>query len=392
MRADDYSAGSPGRLVTITVSEVDRISGRSREVSSPSFIPGPLPERLELDDHINRLLEEAIYLLGTLNGIGSLLVNPALLARPFVRREAVSSSRIEGTATTFEQLLHFELGGIDPPSRDDAVEVLNYVQALEHGMSQPVARGITSGLIREIHEILMTGVRSDTITPGRFRRGYVFIGGIAGIASARFVPPPATEIPGLMLDFEREVTRQSTVPRLIRIGMLHYQFEVIHPFNDGNGRTGRLLIALMLRESGLTDQPLLHLSNYFERHKEQYLTGLQNVSLHGDWTVWSALFLNAVAAESARAIETVRALWELQKTYQDRYEGRWPSGLSAVIDSLFADPMQTITGIAEAQKVEYNTAKRIVTVLERDGVLVETTGKKRNRVFMAPEVMRLLEE
>jgi Fic family protein len=391
MRADQFTSDSPGSLVKITVTEVDRLTGRSTDVTSPAFLPGPLPEFFDLDESLQTLMEEAAHLLGTLNGIGSLLPNPQLLVRPFIRREAVSSSKIEGTVTTFRQLLTFEQGGTEAVQRDDAQEVLNYVHALEYGLSQPGERGITSALIRELHEILLRDIRGEEFTPGRFRRGTVYIGSTAGIARARFVPPPATEISGLMLDFERAVTYRTRLPRLARIGMLHYQFEVIHPFSDGNGRTGRLLIALMLRDAGLLLQPLLHLSRYFEVHRERYLDGLQQVSLRGDWRGWVELFLDAVATEARRAIDTVRLLLELRDAYRDRLRRRGTARLIDVSDLLFSGPVQSISGIAQQLDINYKTARRIVATLVDDGLLREITGKQRNRIYLAPEIMELLE-
>jgi Fic family protein len=370
---------------------VDRLTGRSTDVTSPAFLPGPLPEHFDLDEPLQTLLEEATHLLGTLNGIGSLLPNPQLLVRPFIRREAVSSSKIEGTVTTFRQLLTYEQGGTDAIRRDDAQEVLNYVHALEHGLSQPEERSITSALIRELHEILLRDVRGEEFTPGRFRRGPVYIGSAAGIANARFVPPPATEIPGLMLDFERAVTYRVAMPRLVRIGMLHYQFEVIHPFSDGNGRTGRLLFALMLRDAGLLQLPLLHLSRFLETHMDRYLDGLLQTSLRGDWRGWIELVLEAIATEAWRAIDTIRQLLNLRDAYRERLRRRGAARLSDVSDLLFAGPVQSISGIAQQLDVNYKTARRMVLGLVEEGVLRETTGNRRNRLFLASEIIELLE-
>lgn len=391
MRRDQFTGDSPGRFSTITVIEPDRISGRLTDDRSIAFVPGPLPETTHLDSSLQILLEEATHLLGTLNGIGALVANPQLLVRPFVRREAVSSSKIEGTVTTFQQLLTFEQGGADQVQKADAQEVLNYVHALEYGLSQPADRGITSALIREMHEILLRGVRGEEYTPGRFRRGVVCTGSMAGIASARFVPPPAAEVPRLMLDFERAITYRSAMPRLVRIALIHYQFEVIHPFSDGNGRTGRLLIALMLRDAGLLRYPLLHLSHYFEKNKNQYLDGLLQIGLRGDWRSWAEFFLDAVATEARRAVDKVLALLALRDEYRTRY--RWANAprLVDIADLFFSGPLQTITGIADAVGVDYKTAQRMVRILEAEDVLEETTGRRRNRIFLAPEIMHLLE-
>jgi len=195
-----------------------------------------------------------------------------------------------------------------------------------------------------------------------------------------------------MLDFERAITQQTSLPRLIRIGMLHYQFEAIRPFSDGNGRTGRLLISLMLREEGLLQQPLLHLSRYFEQHKERYLDGLLDVSLHGDWRGWVELFLIAVATESGRAVGTVRKLLALRDDYRTRFRRSPAKRLTEVTDLLFSGPVQSVSSIAKALDMEYKTARNMVGLLVADGVLEETTGKQRNRIYLAPEIMQLLEE
>jgi Fic family protein len=195
-----------------------------------------------------------------------------------------------------------------------------------------------------------------------------------------------------MLDFERAITHQTPLPRLIRIGMLHYQFEVIHPFSDGNGRTGRLLISLMLREAGLLQQPLLHLSRYFEQHKEHYLDGLLNVSLRGEWHGWVELFLVAVATEANRAVTTVRKLLAMRDGYRTRYRRHRAKRLTEVTDLLFSGPVQSVSSVAEALDMNFKTARSLVGILVADGVLEETTGKQRNRIYLAPEIMQLLEE
>jgi len=389
MNPAEFTDRSPGRLVPFTITEYDLRSGRLVDKESWSFVPDPLPLALRVGDHVEEHLEHAVHALGRLDGLGRQLSNPYLLIRPFLRREAVASSSIEGTVTNLEQLFLFEEGGVPESPRADAQEVLNYVHALEYGLNRQPDRPITSLLIRELHERLMEGVEGGDKNPGRFRRGPVYIGRGTGIEKARFVPPPSPDVPELMLHLERAMAEPPRA-RLVRIALIHYQFETIHPFSDGNGRTGRLLIPLLMQEWRLLSQPLLYLSGYFEREKQAYVDGLLRVSQEGDWDGWVTLFAIAVAAQSTDAANRGQRLLDLRETYRHRYQGEPPARAVDVIDALFSAPVQSIPGLARRLGLEAKTVRRAVARLEEDGLLTEMTGNQRNRVYMAQEIIGIL--
>jgi len=355
-----------------------------------AFIPAPLPPDLQWTDALVRALSEADRAIGELAGLGRTIANPALLIQSFVRREAVLSSRIEGTQASINDLYQYEVDQLSSLSRpSDVKEVYNYVQALEYGLNRLKTLPLSLRLIREIHAHLMAGVRGGTQTPGEFRRTQNWIGTPgAYLADAAFVPPPPDAMHEALNQFESFLHGASELPSLVQLGLIHYQFEVIHPFLDGNGRVGRLLLALLLCAWELLPQPLLYLSAYFEMHRDQYYSHLLTVSQSGAWAAWLSFFLNAVKTQSTDAIVRADRLLALREQYHQRFQNqRTSSRLLQAVDYLFQRPILTVTHLAEAIDVSVMSASRYVATLEGKGVLTEITGQTRNRRYLADEVL-----
>lgn len=383
MHKEDFSSESPGRLVTV---------GDLRR----AFVPAPLPPKLAYGPRLVATLSEADRVLGELAGLGRTLPNPYLLTRPFLRREAVLSSRIEGTRASLVDLYAFEaepplFGGLE--QRDDVREVRNYVRALEHGIGRLGELPISQRLLREMHAVLMEGVRGAQRDPGEFRRIQNWIGPPgAGMEDATYVPPPLAEIPQALGALERYIHEDTGLPPLVDIALVHYQFEAVHPFLDGNGRIGRLLITLMLIERDLLPEPLLYLSAYFERHRCAYYDHLLAVSQKGEWEEWLLFFLRGVAAEARDASRRAAKLFDLRESYRERFQREGTRGnLLAAVNHLFANPVTGIGELAEALGVSFEAARRFVKRLEDESVLQEITGRRRNRVYAAREIIEVLQ-
>ena len=323
-----------------------------------------------------------------------MLPNPHLLIRPFIRREAVLSSRIEGTVTNLDQLFLFEAEpeGLSHPV--DAGEVRNYVLALEHGLTAVRAGGTFNlQLMREVHRLLLSDVRGGEKRPGEVRDRSVLIGHNRSFDDARFIPPCHTRLSPLLQDFVRFLRDDRDMPIVVQLALMHYQFETIHPFNDGNGRVGRLLITLMLCERGVLPEPLLYLSAFFEQHREEYYDHLLNVSQRGAWSEWIEFFARGVAEQARDAVLRTRRLLDLWQQYRHDATGATRSAVSLrLIDQLFSAPYVTINRASEVMGVAFKSAAAIVGRLEQAGVLREVTGQQRFRVYRADEIFRLLDE
>jgi Fic family protein len=360
-----------------------------------AFMPNPLPPALTWTPELVAVLSEADRALGELAGLGRSLLNPHLLIRPFVRREAVLSSRIEGTQASLFDLYAYEavqLTIFEPPP--DVREVYNYVQALEYGLERLRTLPLSLRLTREIHAQLMEGARGEHQTPGEFRRSQNWIGPPGcTLNDSPFVPPPVPEMHEALDAFEEFLHTPSTLPPLVRLGLIHYQFEAIHPFLDGNGRIGRLLITLLLCAWDLLPEPLLYLSAYFEAHRQAYYDLLLAVSQKGAWEDWLSFFLCGVADQARDAVARAGRLQDLRERYREQFQtARAAARLLQVVDLLFAQPLLTISQVAKALDVSFPAARQYVNQLEQAGMLQEITGQARNRVYRADDVLRTIEE
>ena len=389
MRANEFSSESPGTLSEVTVTVRAAASSDWIDLTSPAFVPGPLPTQLNLDTGLVRLLEVASNALAELNARAASSPIEATLARPLVRREAVSSSRIEGTTSTYEDLVRFEqltMFDAEAPARHDEAEVLAYVRALEHGWSQPIEAGVPNILIRKLHAILMEHSPSPHVDPGNYRRNVVFIGG-RSLDRAIFVPTPPQIVPQLMHQFETQFRASTAAPRLVRIAMLHYLFEAIHPFDDGNGRTGRLLIPLHLRQAGLLSHPVLHLSRFIEETKADYVDLLRAVSTRGAWNDWISYMLEGFGHEARRSTAVVGRLEVLRSDFLAVLSDRRQQLDQRATDYILSDPMFSISTMSASLGIPYNSARRVVDRLVLAGIVVQTTTGHRNRRFAAPAVL-----
>ena len=359
-----------------------------------AYEPDPLPPSLTWTSELVADLSAADQALGRLAGLGATLPNPHILIAPFMHREAVLSSQIEGTQASLSDLYAYEAlqrSLSDQPS--DVREVHNYVRALEYGLERLSSLPLSLRLIRELHEHLMAGVRGEHQTPGEFRRSQNWIGPPGcTLNDATFVPPPLAEMKRALDAFEKFLHAESPLPSLVRLGLIHYQFETIHPFLDGNGRVGRLLITLLLYAWGLLPQPLLYLSAYFEAHRREYYDHLLGVSQYGAWEVWLRFFLWGVAEQSLDAVSRAAQLQMLRARYHQRFQTmRAAARLLQVVDLLFIRPILGIPQVADALGVSHQSASRYVETLEAEGVLREITGQARNRLYRADEVLQAIE-
>jgi Fic family protein len=358
-----------------------------------AFHPDPLPPRLEWTPALAAALADASMLVGRLAGEGRRLPNPHVLIRPFIRREAVLSSRIEGTQATLGELLAAEAGVAVERSPDDLREVGNYVTALEHGLERLSSLPLSLRLVRELHERLMNGVRGGHATPGEFRRSQNWIGRPGEtLAQAKFVPPPPDSL-GEHLGAWEKFLHERMLPPLVHLALAHYQFEAIHPFLDGNGRVGRLLITLQLCERGILPAPLLYLSAFFEATRADYYAGLRGVSERADWEGWVQYFLNGVARQSEDALSRAERLNQLLTGWRDRLSGEARTKVALqMLDLIAANPFLTPRGAEEKLDLAYNTVMRAIGQLEKLKVLQEVSEAKRDRVYCAKAVLTILEE
>lgn len=352
-----------------------------------AFHPNPLPRRYDLPQEVVTLLDQATGAVHRLGGVGRLIPNPHLLIGPHVRLEAVLSSRIEGTKTDVGPLLRFEAGERPSPGdADDAREVQNYVVAMEHGLSR-LRSGFPMSvrLLREMHERLLAGVRGQERRPGELRSSPVWIGG-STLDDAVFVPPPADEMGDALADLERFL-HERELPLLVQLAVAHYQFEVIHPFLDGNGRIGRLIIPLMLVERDVLPEPLLYLSAYFEQHRSEYYDHLLLTSQQGDLMPWLTFFLRGVLRQARDAEERTVRLVELQHRMRIDLlaEGR-ANSVVRLAEHLFAVPMVAAARAEALLGVTRPTAQAAIDALVERGDLVEITGRARGRIYEAPAI------
>lgn len=356
-------------------------------------VPNSLPPSIPFNAPLVSALSTADRAIGQLAGIARTLLNPRLLIRSFISREAVLSSRIEGTKTTLSDLFLFEVTPSVEENVPDVREVANYVRALDRGLERLRQIPLSLNLIRELHGILLSGVRGSDRHPGQFRRCQNWIGSSRDIADAIYVPPPQEKLADLLSAFEKFVNTPSDLPLLVRLAMIHYQFEAIHPFEDGNGRVGRLLLSLLLDSERALPHPVLYLSAYFERHRGDYYEHLLDVSRRGAWTEWVQFFLRGVADQSIDAVERAQRLLTLRNRWADMCQtARTSALLLKLLDGLFHNPFTNLARAAAWLEVQPQSAQNNIDQLIKHGILEEITGQRRNRVYAAREIIRTLEQ
>jgi Fic family protein len=382
MEKSKFRETSPGRLVQID--RADHPTGKDW-----AFIPDPLPAAGQFVAPLIDLIVRATDRLGNLNGHAATLDDYQLLLRPLQSREAISSSRIEGTFVSPEQLLLFEMNPREPKSKTDPtadlVEVHNYRAALDAGASMSAESPLGCHVIRSMHSILMQGVRGEGKSPGAFRTRQVQIG-----SNARFIPPPPVEVGPLMRNLEDDIASETDASQaLIKCFLVHYQFEAIHPFEDGNGRVGRALLSLMVYKLLRLDHPWLYLSAYFERFQDEYIARMFRVSTSGDWIPWLEFCLNGVISQANDSIARCTRFRKLKEEFHQRVVNFSPTiRTHTLIEQLFRDPIVEIRSLKERFQVHYQTAKRDLELLVAAGVLApldETSVK----TYYAPEIMEI---
>ncbi len=373
----------------------DRTTVAGETVSA--FVPDPLPPvpPLDMTGGRQQLLEAATLALGRLDGISAILPDPDLFLYTYVRREAVLSSQIEGTQSSLSDLLLFEIDDAAGAPMDDVVEVSGYVSALTHGVDR-LREGfpLSARLLREVHEKLLARGRGQTKNPGEFRRSQNWIGGTRP-GHAAFVPPPPHEVPGCIAALERFLhASDDGYNAVIRAGLAHVQFETIHPFLDGNGRVGRLLITLLLHASGTLSRPLLYLSLYLKQHRAEYYGHLDAIRREGDWERWIDFYLTGVEHTATQAVSTAQRLLAMFAEDERRIiDTRRGGGTQRrVFDAFRRRPLGTHQSVARRLGISFPTASRAIEALERAGILIEITGRRRGRVYKYQKYLDVLSE
>jgi Fic family protein len=357
-----------------------------------AFIPHDLPPKFEWDLTLVNSLSRADHLLGKLAREGSKLPSPHVLMRPFITREAVLSSRIEGTQATIGEILAADSGAPVKQHPADLQEVQNYIKALDYGINRLKEFPLSLRLLRELHCCLMQGVRGAHATPGEFRSSQNWIGPPGcTLNTARFIPPPPDYLMDCLGKLESFLHNRQ-LPPLVHIALCHYQFEAIHPFLDGNGRVGRLLITLLLIEQQMLPTPLLYLSAFFEATRDEYYTQLYNVSMKGTWADWLIYFLNGIAVQAEDALSRAERINELLNRWKAQMTTLHSSIPAGIVDCLAINPYCTITKIAQELQIGYTTAQRSIQKLEYEGIIKKVNGTKRNKVYCATEILSILEE
>lgn len=381
MQRSDFSPNSPGKTILVPQGYL-------------AFVPAPLPPDIQWSNDLLNTMSQTDRSLAQLQEIGNNLSFPHFAVRPFIRKEAVLSSQIEGTQTTFEELLNFEAGKRQHfTTLEDPQVVQNYVHALEFGLKRLQTFPLSLRFIRETHQLLLQDIQGPWLTPGEFRQSQNWIGRPgATLNQARYVPPPVGEMQTCLSNLEDYLHTDSDLPPLLRIGLIHYQFEAIHPFLDGNGRIGRLLILFLMVSWGLLQQPLLYLSHYFENNRQEYYDRLMAVTLSGEWEPWLKFFFEGVDTQARDAIERISQLQERRLTYQDRFaRDRSHAKLSQMVDYFISTP---IASISQVQKTldsgSYTTIQRAIEKLVSYRIIREVTGQRRNRIYQADEILKIL--
>jgi Fic family protein len=351
---------------------------------------------LTFTPELQGLLSDADRAIGRLDGSIQTLPNPDLFVLMYVRKEAVLSSQIEGTQSSLQDLLAAEAQVLAPDAPKDVDEVVNYVAAMNHGLARLNDLPVSVRLIREIHAKLLSDGRGSQLQPGELRRTPNWIGPPGStLTTATFVPPPPDAVPAALADLEQFLHGDTTLPLLVKIGLAHAQFETIHPFLDGNGRCGRLLVTFLLREGGVLRKPVLYLSHYFKQRRQEYYDRLQSVRDSGDWEEWLAFFLNGIAEVSAQAADTARRILALREAHRaavTEHLGRAAGNGHRVLEKLYEQPIMSVPQIRALTGTTYPAANDLVSRLAALGILVEFTGYRRHRRFRYDGYIRLFDE
>ena len=388
MDVSRFTPNSPGRLVPITGH-----NPRTNETfTAQAFLPDPLPDQVSLSDHLLLKLIDATAAVARLDEASKRLPNPSLLVRPSIMREAVSTSALEGTYTLLKDVM--ESTFIDGEQSGDVREVTNYVDAAFAGFDLIETRPISVGVLRELHAILVAGTRGDSYQSGELRATQVFIGARrGGISAARFVPPP----PGGMLiegmsTWEQWINTDAPIPSLVKVALGHYQFETMHPFTDGNGRLGRLIMGLQLVDEGLLGMPILNISPFLEEHRTEYKDLMLHVSQTGDVESWMDFIFDGVLIQAEDARARISAMMRVQQAMREDVKRSKARGvIHEVIEDLIAYPVITIPKIAELHNVQYGPAKNAVNKLVQLGYLKEVTGKNYGKIHVCQQIMHAIE-
>jgi len=361
-----------------------------------AFIPSPLPPdpAIQFSKNLPKILSQSDRALARLDSLGDILPNVDLFIAMFVRKEAVLSSQIEGTQASLEDLFQYE-SGQSPEKVNDVDEVVNYIKALNYGMERLDSLPMSNRLIKEIHEVLLKGVRGASKTPGEFKRTQNWIGPPGStLADASFVPPPPHDATKAMGELEKYLHHESEYPVLINCALIHYQFETIHPFLDGNGRLGRLLITFYLYWKDILHKPLLYLSYFFKKNRQEYYDRLTMVRNSGNYEQWIEFFLKGVTEVSDLAIDTAKKILELQSDHRNQlWQKKMSSPLAVgLLEKLFYTPYMSVKNVSQAFSISYQAASMLVNQFEKHGILMEITGKKRDKMYVYKQYIDILSE
>lgn len=355
-----------------------------------AFIPKPLPpDPLIIDWEMQELLSKADRALGRLDGITEILPNPDLFVSMYIKQEAVLSNQIEGTQASLVDILEFESKGTQTK---DVQEVVNYIKAINYGLNRLATLPLSLRLIKEIHQILVSGTRGSERNPGEFRTTQNWIGSLGcTINDASFVPPPVHEMNMAMGDLEKFLhDKNIKLPLLIKVGLAHAQFETIHPFLDGNGRMGRLLITFLLCNSGVLKKPLLYLSYYFKKHRNEYYSHIQDIRDNDKWEAWLKFFLRGIYDISQGSTILAREIIQMRETHREKIRTISTNAI-VLLEHLYKYPFITVSQIEQQLGINYHTANRLVAAFEKEGILKNISGTSRNRVFLYSDYVDLFE-
>jgi cell filamentation protein, protein adenylyltransferase len=369
---------------------------RQQPTGYKAFLPASLPPNppIKIEGELQNLLSNADMSLARLDGLGHILPNASLFIAMYVKKEALLSSQIEGTQASLEDLFEFE-SGMKPENINDVAEVVNYVKALNYGMERLREFPMSLRLIKEIHAVLMEGVRGGEKTPGEFKKTQNWIGPPGcTLKEARFVPPPPHEAEAAMGALELYLHQPPQLPSLVDCALIHYLFETIHPFLDGNGRLGRLLITFYLHWRGVMEKPLLYLSYYFRKYRQEYYDRLNMVRDNGNFEQWIAFFLKGVVVTADSAVDAAKQIMELQSRHRNLL---WQKKISSplavgILEKLFYSPYVSVNDIARDFSISYQAASTLITQLEGAGILKEITGRKRDKRYIYADYLLILEE